>query len=139
MDPSCIEYQLGDTVPINSRAKGARFERWLAGWFRDEGFSPAAKRGCQHMGRDIKTGDDAPDVIVPGITDWMHIEAKAVERLQLQEAMDQARRDAGEKIPCVIHKRNNCEPLFTMPLSALPKFLRGDLPPETPKENINQT
>ena len=81
MDVECIEYNL---MPINSRAKGARFERYLALWFRDEGWADA-KRGCQHAGRDVNTGQDAPDLIVPGLTEWLHIEAKHVERLQLQD------------------------------------------------------
>jgi len=67
----------------------------------------------------------------------MHIECKAVERLNLQDAMDQARRDAGDKVPAVIHKKKHCEPIFSMPLSALPHFLRGDLPPDS-KENTKQ-
>jgi len=125
-----MEFQI---MPINSRQKGARFERWVSQWFRFEGWGKAI-RGCQFSGRNVSTGEDAPDVIVPGVTERMHIECKAVERLNLQDAMDQAKRDAGEKIPCVIHKRNNCEPMATILLKDLPKFLRGDLPPNTKNE-----
>ena len=133
MDVECIEYNL---MPINSRPKGARFERYLALWFRDEGWADA-KRGGQHAGRDVNTGQDAPDLIVPGLTEWLHIEAKHVERLQLQDAYDQARRDASGvgKIPCVIHKRNSTDPLVTISLEDFAQFLRGDLPPN----NENQT
>lgn len=119
-------------VRINSRAKGARFERWLASWFRNEGFSDSAKRGQQHAGVDAKTGEPCADVVVPGITDWLHIEAKAVERLNVQEAMDQSRRDceATDKIPCVIHKRNHAPAMVTLLLDDFAGFLRGDLPPD---------
>ena len=85
----------------------------------------------------MNTGQDAPDRIVPGLTEWLHIEAKHVERLQLQDAYDQAQRDASGvgKIPCVIHKRNSTDPLVTISLVDFAQFLRGDLPPN----NENQT
>lgn len=50
---------------------------------------------------------------LPGI----HIECKRVERLDLYGAVEQAKRDAKEEeLPVVIHRRNNCEWLVTMPL-----------------------
>tara|TARA_Y100001973_G_scaffold96130_1_gene150475 strand:- start:882 stop:1265 length:384 start_codon:yes stop_codon:yes gene_type:complete len=121
-------------MPINSRQKGARFERYLALWFRDQGYD--SFRGCQFSGKNVHTGEDAPDVVVKGVTDWLHIEAKHVEKLNLQDAYDQSRRDAeGQgKIPCVIHKRNNTEPLITFSLEDFAKFLRGDLPPDQNKQ-----
>ena len=127
MDVECVEYNI---MPINSRQKGARFERWLALWFRDQGWNQAF-RGCQFSQKDIHTGEDAPDVVVPGVTEWLHIEAKHVEKLNLQDAFDQSRRDADgtSKIPCVIHKRNNTDPLITFSLEDFAGFLRGDLPP----------
>lgn len=116
-------------MPINSRQKGARFERWLALWFRDQGYD--SFRGCQFSGKNVHTGEDAPDVVVKGVTEWLHIEAKHVEKLNLQDAYDQSRRDAeGQgKIPCVIHKRNNTDALITISLEDFAGFLRGDLPP----------
>lgn len=93
---------------INSREKGARFERRLAHILSDYGFD--CRRGQQYCGA---TGE-ADDVVgLPGI----HIEAKSVERLNIYDAIDQARRDANEdELPAVFHKKNRKEILVTMPL-----------------------
>lgn len=90
---------------LDSRQKGARYERELARKFRAEGYD--ARRGQQYCGAN----GDADVVGLPGI----HVEAKRVERLQLQNAMDQAVRDArpGE-LPAVFHRKNNCKTMVTM-------------------------
>lgn len=89
----------------NSREKGKRFERLVAGLFRSIGYE--ARRGQQYSGAN----GDADVVGVPGI----HIECKAVERLNLYDAMAQAKHDRREgEIPVVIHKKNNCAVLVTM-------------------------
>lgn len=83
---------------INSRDKGARYERHIAAVLREHGYE--AERGCQHSG-----GKDSPDVKhnMKGI----HIEAKAVEHLNLWNALAQSERDAGaDEIPIVVFKRN---------------------------------
>lgn len=83
---------------INSRDKGARYERHVAKVLREHGFE--AERGVQHQG-----GKDSPDVKhnMQGI----HIEAKAVEHLNLWNALAQSERDAGEdEMPVVVFKRN---------------------------------
>lgn len=93
---------------INSKQKGARFERHLASLFRDYGYE--ARRTAQYCGN---TGDASDVVGLPGI----HIEAKHQERMQLYDWVDQAKRDAeaGEgNIPVVFHKKNNAEILVTM-------------------------
>lgn len=82
---------------MNSRAKGAAGERELAGKLRDYGYD--ARRGQQYSGAN----GDADVVGLPGI----HIEVKRVERLNIDEAMEQARRDAREgEIPAVFHRKN---------------------------------
>lgn len=93
-------------MSVNSKQKGARYERELASAFRAEGYHDA-RRGQQYSGAN----GDADVVGLPGI----HVEAKRVERLQLQSAMDQAVRDArpGE-LPAVFHRKNNCKTLVTM-------------------------
>lgn len=89
----------------NSRKKGKRFELLVAGLFRSIGYE--ARRGQQYCGAN----GDADVVGVPGI----HIECKAVEKLNLYDAMSQAKADAKEEeIPVVIHKKNNCAVLVTM-------------------------
>ncbi len=96
-------------MPINSKQKGARFERLLASKFREYGYD--ARRTAQYCGN---TGDASDVVGLPGI----HIEAKAQERMQLYDWMAQAKRDAergGEnRLPTVFHKKNNCAILVTM-------------------------
>lgn len=84
-------------MPINSQKKGAAYEREVAAELREHGYE--AKRGCQHAG-----GQDSPDVKCDDFP--CHIEAKRVERLNILDAYKQAVRDAGEKVPCVIHRKN---------------------------------
>ena len=92
---------------MNSREKGKRGEREVAGELRRHGYD--ARRGQQYCGAN----GDADVVGLPGL----HIECKRVERLNLAEAMHQAERDArpGE-LPAVFHRRNDEPWLVTMPL-----------------------
>ena len=96
-------------MAVNSKQKGARFERLLASLFRQYGYE--ARRTAQYCGN---TGDASDVIGLPGI----HIEAKHQERMQLYDWMAQAKRDAhagGEnRLPAVFHKKNNCEILVTM-------------------------
>ena len=91
---------------INSREKGKCGEREACRFLATLGWS--AKRGQQYAG-----GTDSPDVIhdIPGV----HLEVKRVERLNLSQAMAQARRDAGPKTPVVMHRRNGEDWLVTVP------------------------
>lgn len=91
---------------MNSKAKGARFERLLASKLRDYGYD--ARRGQQYCGAN----GDADIIGLPGI----HIEAKHQERMKLYDWMAQAKHDAKGAIPAVFHKRNNCAILVTMEL-----------------------
>lgn len=94
---------------INSKQKGARFERSLASKFRDYGYD--ARRTAQYCGN---TGDASDVVGLPGL----HIEAKHQEQMRLYEWMSQAKRDSEGtgKLPAVFHKKNNAEILVTMTL-----------------------
>ena len=89
------------------REKGKRGERELAGILRDYGYD--CRRGQQYCG----SNGDADVVGLPGI----HIECKRAEKLNLYDAIFQSKRDAktGE-IPVVMHRKNNCEWLVTLPL-----------------------
>lgn len=97
---------------INSKQKGARFERELAKYFREKGFSDA-RRTAQYCGN---TGDASDVVGLPGI----HIEAKHQEAMRLYEWMEQAKHDAKENgsgnLPAVFHKKNRAAVLVTMEL-----------------------
>lgn len=69
---------------MNSRQKGAAGERELARKLRDLGYD--CRRGQQYSGAN----GDADVVGLPGI----HIECKRVERLCIEDAIAQAKRDA---------------------------------------------
>ena len=94
---------------VNSKQKGARFERKLASIFREYGYE--ARRTAQYCGN---TGDASDVVGLPGL----HIEAKHQETMRLYEWIAQAKRDSSGtgKLPAVFHKKNNAEILVTMTL-----------------------
>ena len=82
---------------MNSRNKGATGERELAKVLRGYGYN--CRRGQQYCGAN----GDADVVGLPGL----HIECKRVERLNLDDAMAQAKSDAREEeIPVVMHHFN---------------------------------
>ena len=102
-------------MAVNSRRKGAEFERTLAKMLRNFGYE--CRRGQQFSGAN----GDADVVGLPGI----HIEAKAVERLNLYDAMAQAKRDAREgELPAVFHKKNRCKVLVTMEIDDFMEIYR---------------
>jgi hypothetical protein len=129
---------------MNSREKGKRGERQWRDELRANGF--AARRGQQFSG-----SAESPDVVCDSLP-WIHFEVKAVERLNIEEAMEQARRDCREKaqkdakgendqgsagglsslptphrkVPIVAHRRNFCAWLVTMEAETFFQFLRGD-------------
>lgn len=104
-------------MAVNSKQKGARFERQLASKFREYGYK--ARRTVQYCGN---TGDASDLVGLPGI----HIEAKHQERMQLYDWMAQAKHDASgsDKIPVVFHKKNNAEILVTMEFDSFMRIYR---------------
>lgn len=92
---------------MNSKQKGARGERELASKLREYGYE--CRRGQQYCGAN----GDADVVGLPGI----HIECKRVEKLNIYDAISQAKADSKEgELPSVFHRKNNCEWLVTMPL-----------------------
>ena len=99
-------------MAVNSKQKGARFERLLASKFREHGYDQA-RRTAQYCGN---TGDASDVVGLPGL----HVEAKHQEQMRLYDWMSQAVRDAaagGEgRLPAVFHKKNNADILVTMRL-----------------------
>ena len=111
-------------MPINSRAKGARFERQLARMLTEHGYK--AERGCQHAG-----GKDSPDV-KHNMT-RLHIEAKDVEHLNIWNALEQSKRDAGEdEIPTVMFKRNRTQVYVALPFDEFMELYKA-----WEKEQIN--
>lgn len=113
---------------MNSRSKGARGERLWRDQLRAAGYT--ARRGQQFSG-----SPDSPDVVCEELNEF-HFEVKCVEKLNIEDAMTQARRDAGAKAPLVAHKRNHRDWLVTMDAETFFKFLRGDLPGQKPSVQI---
>lgn len=111
---------------INSKAKGARFERELASKLKARGYN--CRRGQQYCGAN----GDADVIGLPGI----HIEAKHQEKMQLYDWMWQAKRDVKpDELPAVFHKRNNCEILVTMTFEDWMKIYEAKN--DTKEEQIN--
>ena len=92
---------------MNSRNRGKRGELELVSVLRGYGY--ACRRGQQYCG-----GNGDPDVVgLPGI----HPEVKRNERLNIYDAVAQARSDAKSGLlPVVFHRKNHCDWLVTMQL-----------------------
>ena len=91
---------------MNSRDKGKRGELEAAHLLKKYGYD--ARRGQQFSGAN----GDADVVGLPGI----HLEVKRVEKLNIENAVEQSVSDAreGEK-PAVLHRKNRRSWLVTMP------------------------
>jgi len=119
---------------MNSREKGKRGERRWRDVLREAGFLKA-HRGAQYHG-----GPDSPDVQCPELP-GVYFEVKAVERLNVWEAIAQAVRDAGpSKTPVVAHARNRSGWLVTMRAEDwLDLVRRSDLVAPCPKTDAQPT
>ncbi|WP_314315176.1 hypothetical protein [Negativicoccus succinicivorans] len=91
----------------NGKQKGKRGELEFARLCRSNGWE--VRRTAQYCGN---TGEAADVIGLPGV----HVEVKRVERLNIDDAMSQARRDSEKsgRVPIVAHRKNNCEWLITM-------------------------
>ena len=94
-------------MPVNSKKKGARYEREIASLLRAEGYS--ARRTAQYAGN---TGDAADVIGLPGI----HIEAKRQEQLRIYDWMQQAIRDSANtgNLPAVFFRKSNEQTMVCM-------------------------
>jgi hypothetical protein len=93
---------------MNSKQKGKRGELEAARLLREYGYDT-------HRGVQYKGGEDSPDVV--GLP-YCHLEIKRVEKLNIHEAIEQAKRDKGpDELSVVMHRKNNCEWLVTMPFT----------------------
>ena len=101
---------------MNSKQKGKRGELELSHKLQKYGFN--TKRGIQYQG-----SPESPDVVgLPGI----HIECKRVEKLNIDNAMEQSKKDSGKtEIPCVFHRKNKKDWLVTMCLNDFIKLYKG--------------
>ena len=94
---------------INSKKKGSKGELELANKLKNEyGFK--CRRTQQYCGKV----ENSADVI--GLP-FIHIECKRVEKLNIDDALNQAKRDAKNyRIPCVFHRKNRTNWKVTMDL-----------------------
>ena len=100
---------------MNSNRKGKTFERWVAAYLREHGYTEA-RRGQQYHG-----GADSPDVT--GLQGF-HIEAKDTQKWSAYDFMEQSVRDAAEdEIPIVIAKKNYQKPLVIIRLEDFMKVV----------------
>ena len=105
----------------NSKQKGARGERELSSKLKEYGYK--TRRGQQYCGAN----GDADVVGLPGI----HIECKRVERLNIYDAISQAKSDKKEnELGAVFHRKDRSEWLVTMTLYEWMKLYKGELPSE---------
>lgn len=90
---------------MNSRTKGKRGELEAAHILKKHGYD--ARRGQQFAG----INGDADVVGLPHI----HLEIKRVEKLNIDDALQQSVRDANDaEIPVVMHRKNRTEWKVTM-------------------------
>ena len=101
---------------INSKQKGARFERALAKLFTEQGYD--SRRTQQYCGATEESSD------VRGLP-YIHVEAKHYKKQAFDyDWMEQAKRDCNGNIPAVFHKIDNHEVLVTMTLDDWFKIYR---------------
>ena len=104
-------------MAVNSRRKGVRGEQSLAKKLREYGYD--CRRGQQYCGAN----GDADVVGLP----YIHIECKRVERLNIDDAIKQAERDAkDDELPTVFHRKNHHKWLVTMTLDDWMKMYKGE-------------
>lgn len=103
---------------MDSRNKGKRGERELAKVLTQYGYE--CRRGQQFCGAN-------GDADVVGLT-GVHIECKRVERLNIDQAMEQSVDDARERETAVVmHRKNNKPWLVTMLLDDWIRLYEGAL------------
>ena len=102
---------------MNSRSKGKRGELEASKeWVRVMGGT--ARRGQQFSG-----GDESPDVVSSHET--LHLEVKRCEAGNPYRWIDQAVRDAGDKCPVVLHRRNGEPWLLMVRLDDAPRLAQA--------------
>lgn len=102
---------------MNSRSKGKRGELEASKeWVRVMGGT--ARRGQQFAG-----GNSSPDVVSSHET--LHLEVKRCEAGNPYRWVEQAVRDAGDKVPVVLHRRSNKPWLLVVRLEDAPRLAQA--------------
>ena len=105
-------------MAVNSKQKGKHGELELAKKLREHGYD--VRRSVQYNGKEEEGQADL--LGLPGI----HVECKRTERLNLYDAIGQAKRDSAGKnqLPVVFHRRNKGEWLAILPLDSFMQIYR---------------
>lgn len=104
-------------MPINSKQKGKRGELEFCQEMKKYGIE--CRRTVQYNGKAVEGEAD-----IVGL-DGIHAEIKRVERLNIHEAIGQAKRDARkDELPAVFHRKNRSEWLVTMRLDDFMQIYR---------------
>ena len=105
-------------MAVNSKQKGSRGERELAHELNKFGYD--CRRTAQYNGKEL---DSKADVVgLRGI----HIECKRVEKLNIDNAIEQAVRDAKDEMPAVFHRKNGKKWLVTVRLEDFMRLYKAD-------------
>lgn len=102
-------------MSVNSKRKGKTGELELAHKLKEYGYD--CRRSQQYAGMN-------GDADVVGL-DGIHIECKRNEKLNIYNAIEQAKNDTKGGIPAVFHRKNRCEWLVTMTLDGFMKLYKG--------------
>lgn len=102
----------------NSINKGRRGERELAHELNKFGYD--CRRTAQYNGKEL---DSKADVV--GL-EGIHIECKRVEKLNIDNAIEQAVRDAKDEMPAVFHRKNGKKWLVTVRLEDFMRLYKAD-------------
>lgn len=105
-------------MSVNGKQKGKNGELELSSKLKEYGYN--TRRSAQYCG---KAEEGQADLL--GLN-GVHIECKRVERLNIYDAISQAKHDAKNgEIPTVFHRKNRCEWLVTMTLDDYMKLYKS--------------
>lgn len=106
---------------MNSKRKGSAGERELLAILIEAGL--LANRNDQ----TYKGGKDNPDIGFEAMGVKWHVECKRTEKFRLNDAMEQAERDAnGHAVPLVMHRYSRKPWSVTMKLNDFLRMVRPD-------------
>ena len=101
----------------SQRDKGKAGERELCAVLNAIGLpGPQFRRGRQYAGHP-----DAPDIV--GGPDGLFWECKRCEQFRIEQWMEQAVKDAGDKFPVIAYRKNGGKWLVTLRVDDLPGFI----------------
>jgi hypothetical protein len=112
------------TKKINSKQKGARYEREVVNLLKEQGIE--AHRSQQFCG--YENGDGDVEIDDPRFK-WLHVECKHVERANVYDFLEQAKRDCEKngKCPTVWHRKNGKRTMVILDYEDFFNILHGNI------------